>query len=109
MRVTTTLQEEGRALGDPTRHEIFRYISAANGPVDVAEVTAQLGLNHKRSASTWRSWWVPRSSAKTTRRAPDEVVRGSTTGSPREHSRWGVTGPYERLSLLLTEMLKTGD
>ena len=42
----TTLQEEARALGDPTRYEIFRYISAANGPVDVAELTAHLGLNH---------------------------------------------------------------
>ena len=29
--------------------------------------------------------------------------------SPAADSRWGVTGPYERLSLLLTEMLKTGD
>jgi predicted ArsR family transcriptional regulator len=28
---------------------------------------------------------------------------------PATESRWGVTGPYERLSLLLTEMLRTGD
>jgi predicted ArsR family transcriptional regulator len=28
---------------------------------------------------------------------------------PSAESRWGVVGPYERLSVLLTEMLRTGD
>ena len=41
-----TLQEQARALGDPTRHEIFRYIADAGRPVDVAELTSHLGLNH---------------------------------------------------------------
>jgi DNA-binding transcriptional ArsR family regulator len=44
--VAATLQEQARALGDPTRHEIFRYIADAGRPVDVAELTAHLGLNH---------------------------------------------------------------
>jgi DNA-binding transcriptional ArsR family regulator len=35
----TTLQQQARALGDPTRHEVFRYLADASGPVDVAELT----------------------------------------------------------------------
>ena len=29
--------------------------------------------------------------------------------SPAVESRWGVTGPYEQLSVLLAEILRTGD
>ena len=29
----TTLQEQARALGDPTRHGVFRYIADADRPV----------------------------------------------------------------------------
>ena len=42
----TTLQQQARALGDPTRHAIFRYIADGDGPADVAEITAHFGLNH---------------------------------------------------------------
>lgn len=41
-----TLQQEARALGDPTRHRIFRYIADAEGPVGVAELTDYVKLNH---------------------------------------------------------------
>jgi DNA-binding transcriptional ArsR family regulator len=39
-------QAEARALGDPTRYRIFRYIADARRPVGVAELTDLLGLNH---------------------------------------------------------------
>ena len=42
----STLQLQARALGDPTRHDIFRYIADAARPVDVAELTKHLGLHH---------------------------------------------------------------
>ena len=35
---TTTLQTEARALGDPTRHGIFRHLVDAARPVDIAEL-----------------------------------------------------------------------
>ena len=38
--------EQARALGDPTRNAIFRYIDAASDPVGVAELTDHFGLNH---------------------------------------------------------------
>lgn len=105
-----TLQEQARALGDPTRHRIFRYIADATEPVTVAALTEHVGLNHNA---------VRQHLAKLV--AADLVVEetASPTGRGRPHlqywlhpaadSQWGVAGPYERLSLWLSEMLRTGD
>ena len=41
-----TLQEQARALGDPTRHAVFRYVADSGSAVDVAELTEHFGLNH---------------------------------------------------------------
>jgi predicted ArsR family transcriptional regulator len=108
--MTTTLQEQARALGDPTRHEIFRYIADADRPTDVAELTAHLGLNHNA---------IRQHLAKLVKAELVSECRASSTGRgrprlnysvhPAAESRWGTTGPYERLSLLLSEMLRTGD
>ena len=35
-----------RALGDPTRHRLFRYIADAPRPVGVGELTDYVRLNH---------------------------------------------------------------
>ncbi|MHB1137972.1 MAG: helix-turn-helix domain-containing protein, partial [Microthrixaceae bacterium] len=40
------LQVQARALGDPTRHSIFRYLAASDAPVGVAELTEHLGVHH---------------------------------------------------------------
>ncbi len=40
------LQRQAKALGDPTRHRLFRYIAEAQAPVTVAELTSFAGLNH---------------------------------------------------------------
>lgn len=34
------------ALGQPTRHRIFRFVAEASRPVAVAEITAEVGLHH---------------------------------------------------------------
>ena len=108
--MATTLQEEARALGDPTRYEIFRYVSAANGPVDVAELTAHLRLNHnairQHLAKLVRADLVTEEHASSGGRGRPRL---NYRVSPTAESRWGVVGPYERLSVLLTEMLRTGD
>lgn len=106
----TTLQQQARALGDPTRHAIFEYIVEADSPVTVAELTDHFGLNHNA---------IRQHLAKL---VDADLVTGSRStdgarGRPRllyqphpaVDSRWGVTGPYERLSVLLAEMLRTGD
>src|SRR5438046_3111053 len=40
------LQRQARALGDPSRYRIFRYVAEAAKPVGVAAITAHVGLNH---------------------------------------------------------------
>jgi predicted ArsR family transcriptional regulator len=40
------LQRQARALGDPTRYRIFRYVAEAGRPVTVAEITAHVELHH---------------------------------------------------------------
>lgn len=105
-----TLQEQARALGDPTRHAIFRYLVEAGTPVDVAELTAHFGLNH--NAIRQHLAKLVAASLVSEDQAPS-VGRGRPRLNYRVHpsadSRWGATGPYERLSLLLSEMLRTGD
>jgi predicted ArsR family transcriptional regulator len=105
-----TLQEQARALGDPTRHAIFRYVADADAPVDVAELTNHFALNHNAirqhlAKLVDANLVVEEQAASTGRGRP----RLNYRVHPAADSRWGATGPYERLSLLLSEMLRTGD
>lgn len=45
-REASATQREARALGDPTRHSLFRYIADASEPVTVSELTQYVQLNH---------------------------------------------------------------
>jgi len=105
----TPLQEQARALGDPTRHAIFRYVCDAERAVDVAELTRHFGLNHnairQHLAKLVHAGLVLEAKAS-----------GGGPGRPRllyeldptADSRWGVVGPYERLAVLLAETLRSG-
>lgn len=101
------LQVQARALGDPTRHQIFRYLDDAGGPVDVAELTEHLGLNHnairQHLAKLVTAELVVESSAPPSGRGRPRLLYEV---HPSADSRWGVTGPFERLALLLTEMVR---
>ncbi len=103
------LQQEARALGDPTRHAIFNHIVEAAGPVDVAELTDLLGLNHnairQHLAKLLDAGLVVESKAHRTSRGRPRLVYEVAPGA---ESRWGATGPYERLSVLLSEVIRTG-
>ena len=106
----TTLQQQARALGDPTRHEVFRYIADADRPVDIAEMTEHFGLNHnairQHVAKLVDAELVVERTAPSTGRGRPRLIY---TLAPAAESRWGVQGPYERLSLWLAEMVRTGD
>jgi predicted ArsR family transcriptional regulator len=108
--VTATLQEQARALGDPTRHDIFRYVADADRPVDIAELTEHFGLNHnairQHLAKLVRATLVVEEHASGTGRGRPRLLYRL---NPAAESRWGVTGPYERVSVLLAEILRTGD
>jgi predicted ArsR family transcriptional regulator len=102
------LQEQARALGDPTRHAIFRRIAEASSPVSVRELTDRFELNHN-AVRQHLAKLVAAGLVVEERAAPSGPGRPRLMYSvdPAAESRWGVTGPYERLSLLLTEMIRS--
>ena len=106
----TALQTQARALGDPNRHELFRYIADAGRPVGVAELTGHLGLHHnavrQHLSKLVEADLVSEATAPSVGRGRPRLVY---TVDPSAESRWGVTGPYERLSLLLSDIIRTGD
>lgn len=105
-----TMQQQARALGDPTRHGIFRFVVDADRPVTVAELTAHFGLNHnairQHLAKLLDAELVVEDREQSGGRGRPRLLY---TVDPRAESRWGVAGPYERLSLWLSEMVRTGD
>lgn len=106
------LQRQARALGEPTRYAIFRYIAdaPAEQPVGIAELTAHLGLNHnairQHLAKLCDAELVVEAKAHPSGRGRPRLVYRV---DPSAESRWGVVGPYERLSVLLAEVLRSGD
>lgn len=104
------MQQQARALGDPTRHGIFRHIADADAPVTVAELTGAFGLNHnairQHLAKLVEVGLIGESIAKAEGRGRPRLLY---VVDPGAESRWGVDGPYQRLALLLLEMIATGD
>ena len=106
----TRQQRQARALGDPTRHSIFRYVAAKRRPVDVAELTAHVGLHHnavrQHLARLVDAGLVEEASAPPQGRGRPRLVY---TVAPNVDSRWGVVGPYEQLTVLMSEIIRSGD
>jgi predicted ArsR family transcriptional regulator len=106
----TSLQQQARALGDPTRYNIFRYVVDALRPVGVAELTEHFAVNHNAIRQHLNK-------LVEAELINEQTAKSITRGRPRleyrvhpaAESRWGVTGPYERLSLLLSEIVRSGD
>ena len=99
------VQRQARALGDPTRYDIFRFVAEARGPVRVATLAAYLGFNHnavrQHLAKLTEAGLMAegRASPTTTGRPPLEYrVAPAAMGS------WGAPGPYELLALMLLEL-----
>jgi predicted ArsR family transcriptional regulator len=106
---TATLQEQARALGDPTRHAIFRHISEAGRPVGIAELNDSFPFNH----NAIRQHLAKLLSAGLVIEAKAEASGPGRPGllyeiDPTVEGQWGTTGPYERLSRLLVEIIRTG-
>ena len=106
----SSLQVQARALGDPTRHEIFRYLVDAGTDVDVAELTDHVGLTHnavrQHLAKLVAAELVEEARARPSGRGRPRLLYRV---APTAESRWGVAGPYERLAVLLAEVVRTGD
>ena len=104
------VQRQARALGDPTRYEIFRYLAEAGAPVRIATLAAHLRFN----PSAIRQHLARLTEAGL---VVEGVGAPATTGRPPLQYRvapgaqgtWGAPGPYELLALLLLEVAKTRD
>jgi predicted ArsR family transcriptional regulator len=104
------IQEQARALGDPTRHAIFRLVVESPTPLGVGELTDRFALNHN-AVRQHLAKLVAAGLVLEERAAPSGPGRPRLVYSvdPAAESRWGVTGPYERLSGMLTEVIRTGE
>jgi predicted ArsR family transcriptional regulator len=109
LTTTTALQAQARALGDPTRNAIFSHIAGAGRPIGIAELNEHFAFNHNA---------IRQHLAKLV--AAGLVIESRTQGGNRGRPRllyeinpamegpWGTTGPYERLSQLLIEVIRSG-
>lgn len=106
----TELQIQARALGDPTRHGIFRQLAGSDRPVSAGELAERFGINHT-AVRQHLSRLVDAGLVIGTLAAPTGRGRPPVLYSvdPACDARWGVVGPYERLSVLLAEMIRSGD
>lgn len=99
------LQQQARALGDPTRHAIFRHIASAGQPVRVSELADRLALHHNA---------VRQHLAKLCAAGLliEEVGPRAGPGRPAlqyrldagASSRWDAPTPYRELSVHLAEL-----
>ena len=105
----SSLQEQARALGDPTRHRVFRHVTDAGRPVGVAELAEQLGVHHnavrQHLAKLVAAGLLVASTAPP---AGPGRPRLQYEPTPDLDLRWGAANPYEHLSHLLAEVLRSG-
>jgi len=104
-----TLQEQARALGDPTRHAIFRHLARSGRAVGIAELNDQFPFHHnairQHLAKLVAAGLVLEAKAPVVGRGRPRLVYEI---DPAVEGQWGTTGPYERLSRLLVEVIRTG-
>lgn len=109
------VQQQARALGDPTRHAIFRFIAASPGPVGIADINERFALNHNAirqhvAKLTGAGLVVGRRAAPAGPGRPRHLYEVD----PAARGRWEQAGPheqvgpYEQLSRLLAEVTRTG-
>lgn len=104
------LQQQARALGDPTRHEIFQFLVHSDQPVGVRELAIAAGVHpnavRQHLTKLVEADLVLERPARPSGRGRPRLLYSV---SPGAESRWGARGPYERLSMWLSEMLRSGD
>jgi len=107
MVVDDELQQQARALGDPTRHRLFRYIAEAREPVGVAELTAFVRLNHN---AVRQHLAVLKDAGLVVEAVEDRSRPGRPRLLYRLHpeaaGQWGTTSAYAWLASLLSDAIR---
>jgi predicted ArsR family transcriptional regulator len=105
-----TLQTQARALGDPSRHALFRYLAEQGTPVGIVKLTSHLGLHHnairQHVAKLVAAGLVVESVGPSSGRGRPRLLYAV---DPAADGRWGGPNPYERLAAMLTEVVRSGD
>lgn len=101
---TRDTQREARALGDPTRYRLFRYIVDAERAVSVAELTEFVGLNHnavRQHLAVLKGAELVSEELEVRRRPgrPSLLYRLH----PEAAGKWDTVGSYQWLARLLAE------
>ena len=103
------IQLEAWALGDPTRHRIFRYIVDSEKPVGVGELTDYVQLNHN---AVRQHLAVLKDAGLVVEEAESRDRPGRPRLLYRLHpevaGRWGTSGAYVWLAGLLSEAVRRG-
>lgn len=103
------VQIEARALGDPTRHRIFRYIVDAERPVGVSELTDYVQLNHN---AVRQHLAVLKEAGLVLEEPEDRRKPGRPRLLYRLHPEaagsWGTSGAYAWLASLLSDAVRHG-
>src|SRR5687767_2760718 len=102
-------QRQAKALGDPTRHAIFRAVADAAGPIDVATLTARFELNHnairQHLAKLCAAGLVIEEVGPSTGRGRPLLQYQPALATSGD---WGLPSPYEHLSVMLVAALRSG-
>ena len=106
MQLDDAMQDQARALADPSRFRIFRFIVEADAPVAVAELTELLGFNHNAirqhlAVLTDTGLVAEFDEVRTTRGRPRKQYQARADAL---HAFRSVSGSYERLAHLLLEL-----
>ncbi|MEM7096563.1 MAG: helix-turn-helix domain-containing protein [Actinomycetota bacterium] len=111
MLLDDAMQEQARALADPSRFRMFRFIAEAVEPVGVSELTELLGFNHNAirqhlAVLTEAGLVAEFDEKRTTRGRPRKLYRSRADAL---HAFRSIAGSYERLADLLLELHVSGD
>lgn len=103
------VRRQARALGDPTRHRLFRLVLDASDPIDVVTLTAALGLHHnavrQHLAKLCAAGLVEETTDAPRGRGRPRLLYQATPGLD---GRWGTPDHYVGLATLLADAVSTG-
>jgi len=106
MQVFDEMQVQAKALADPSRFQIFKFIASSDEPVAVAQLTELLGFNHN---AIRQHLAVLVEAQLLTESSEDRKVRGRPRKQYQVRSDAlsafrSVSGSYERLAELLLKI-----
>ncbi|MCU1343856.1 MAG: putative transcriptional regulator [Acidimicrobiia bacterium] len=105
-----SVQQTAEALGGSTRYEVFRLVADAGCPMAISELAAALGVHgnavRPHLARLVRAGLIHERLDTRPRRGRPRLMYTPVAGTA---DRWAEFPPYQQLSVLLAEVLSTGD